>query len=131
MNTQEREQLMHELKVITLLSAEEIENFRIVNSIKLTELKTFYLRSCRLPTTKECESIKLVGFDAMMFFTEKPPGIFDKVIAALTDLKSYDYEPRYAVLLNPKDYKQLSVNKISINFMRIIKRNRKLRYNGK
>ncbi len=91
MNTQEREQLMHELKVITLLSAEEIENFRIVHGIKLAELKKFYLNRCRLPTAKECEAIKVVGFDVMMYFTEKPPELKNR-IEILKQLENFSWK---------------------------------------
>lgn len=85
---------MHELKVITLLSTQEIENFRVAHSIKLTELKTFYLSRCRLPTAKECEAIKMVGFDLMMYFTDKPLVVKNntKLLKALNEWKTSNHK---------------------------------------
>lgn len=57
---------------------------------------------------------------------------FDTIIEAMKKLKKYEYTGYFnEIFLHPKDFKMLHVNKVSINFMRIIKRNRKLRNNGK
>lgn len=53
----EKEQMMHELKVITLMSAAEIENYCRVHKLPFGSLKQWYLTTCRLPTDKEIEAI--------------------------------------------------------------------------
>lgn len=56
---------------------------------------------------------------------------WDLLSAAVSQIETQDYQPKYIHVFNPKDYKRLHIDKVSIRFMQIIKRNRKLRNNGK
>jgi len=55
---------------------------------------------------------------------------YDAIIDALSQLKQYNHQPSFIYLLHPYDFKRIHVNKVSIYFMKLIKRNRKLRNNG-
>lgn len=55
---------------------------------------------------------------------------WDAIAEAIKNIENKKFTVRAIWLLHPKDFKKLHVNKVSIYFMKIIKRNRKLRNNG-
>lgn len=56
---------------------------------------------------------------------------YDKIIEAISQLEKQNFQPVHPYyILCPIDCKRIHINKISFRFMKIIKRNRKLRNNG-
>lgn len=69
---QEKENLLYELKAITLMPIEDIEAFLKDNKLPLTYLKKWVLAFAKLSTPKQCEALGKIPYE-----------IFDKTLLVI------------------------------------------------